>query len=200
MVSESGPFPLSKISMDDLTKILLRVLPFLVIIIGIAVVIKKGKVKKENLYLQNPASYKKFFLWWASFLALILVTEFSLYYFDLLEVGKWDDQLFPSILKILGIVVLAPIAEELVFRGLIMFKLRQFKVGRHAAVFIQAVIFLLLHSISFDNSFSSNIAVIQIFGDSVLYAYAKQHTKSLYTPIAMHATGNLIAVLEQFFI
>jgi len=38
---------------------------------------------------------------------------------------------------------------------------------------------------------------VQAFIDACLFAYARRHTGSIYTPIAMHMTGNTIAVIEM---
>jgi uncharacterized protein len=97
-------------------------------------------------------------------------------------------------------VVLAPIAEEMVFRALLLHKLKQWKVNHYVAIFLQAVIFVALHSAAFQFTLSGNIGKAQIFTDAILFALAMYHTKSVYTPMVMHATGNAVAVLEQFIL
>lgn len=122
----------------------------------------------------------------------------TLNYLGLYRASSWSGNVLPSAIKILGIVILAPVAEELFFRGIVLSKLQQWKVNRHLAVVLQAILFMVLHTAIFNYDIHANIAKAQLFTDSVLFAYARFHTKSLYTPIAMHATGNLVAVLEQF--
>jgi hypothetical protein len=130
----------------------------------------------------------------------IITTELTLYKTGLLEVNHWNHSLSTSIIRIIGIVVLAPVSEELLFRGLLIYKLLQWKISKHAAVLIQALIFVLLHSFTYKNTLSSNIGIVQVFLDACLYSYARFNTQSIYTSVAMHSTGNLIAVLEQFII
>lgn len=182
---------------EEIKQVLLRVTPFLLVIIGISIAIKRKKLTKANLYIQRPISYSRFLQWWLLFLVFILITEFTLYQLGILKVGSWNNSLVPSIIKIVGIVVLAPIAEELIFRALVLFGLRKLKINVHVAIVIQALLFVALHSFTFQNTISSNIGIAQVFIDAVIYAYAMYATKSLYTPIIMHSTGNLIAVIER---
>ncbi|MBF4470039.1 CPBP family intramembrane glutamic endopeptidase [Flavobacterium sp. HJJ] len=97
-----------------------------------------------------------------------------------------------------GAVILAPIAEELLFRGCILNLLNKKKINNHLAVLIQACFFVLLHNFTYQNTMSSNIGIVQSLVDAILFGYARQYTKSLYTPITMHMTGNAIAVIERF--
>lgn len=185
---------------EELMQVLFRVLPFLAVILGLTVAVKRKKLSTADLYIQRPASYKRLLAWWVSFLAFIILTEVTLHHFGLLRVGTWEGSLLPSLLKITGIVVLAPIAEELFFRGVVLHKLRQWKLKKHAAIALQAVFFVALHSAAFEITLSSNIGKAQIFVDAVLFAYAMYDTRSVYTPMVMHATGNAVAVLEQFIL
>jgi membrane protease YdiL (CAAX protease family) len=185
---------------EELKIILLRILPFLAAIVGISIGIKRKKISTSDLYIQKPNSYRNLFVWWFSFLIFIILTEIILYNSGILKVGTWKNSFFPSILKILGMVLLAPIAEELIFRGFFLHKLRQWKLNRHIAIILQALFFVALHSFAYQNTLYANIGIAQVFIDAVLFAYAMYATRSIYTSIVMHATGNLIAVLEQFIL
>ncbi|NBP68730.1 MAG: CPBP family intramembrane metalloprotease, partial [Cytophagia bacterium] len=103
-----------------------------------------------------------------------------------------------TLLRILGIVILAPIAEELMFRGFLLSRLLNKKINPHLAIAIQAILFVLLHSFAYRNDLSAKISIVQSFIDASLYGYARYHTKSILTPITMHMTGNSIALLEKF--
>lgn len=179
---------------------LLRVLPFLAVIIAMRVAIKRGRISGQQLCIQPPISYRNLFIWWGLFLLFIIATELTLFKTGLLEIAYWNHNLPSSIIRIFGIVILAPVSEELLFRGLFLHKLTQWRLNKHIAVLIQALVFVLLHSIAYENTLSSNIGIVQTFLDACIYAYARFYTKSIYTSIAMHSTGNLIAVLEQFIL
>jgi membrane protease YdiL (CAAX protease family) len=183
---------------EDLKSSLVRILPFLILPVIIGILIRIKKIKPQDLFLNKPASTRLFFAWTIGFLVLALLVELLLYKLNILEIDKWNHALLPSIVRITGAVILAPVAEELIFRGLILYRLTQLKISRHLAVFMQAVLFVLLHNFAYENTVQSNISVVQTLLDATLFAYAKYNTKSLYTPIAMHMTGNLIATLERF--
>lgn len=180
--------------------ILLKVLPFLVMLLAFWIGIRRKRLNSKDLSIQAPVSYRKFLIWWGLYLLIILTTELTLFKTGLLEVNHFNHTLPSNIIRIIGIVILAPISEELLFRGLFLNKLMQWKLSKHLAVLIQAFIFVLLHSFTYKNTLTSNIAIAQTFIDACLYAYARFSTQSIYTSMIMHSTGNLIAVLEQFII
>ncbi len=186
--------------MDEVTTALIRVLPFVAILLVIRLRLKQGKFTKETLALQKPKSNSTFLLWYVGFLVFILLTEFTLYHFGLLETSKWKHGLLPSVIRIAGMVVLAPVAEELLFRGIFLNKLLHWKLNKHVSVFVQSILFVVLHSFAYENTLSSNIGIAQSFIDATIYAYARFSTQSIYTPMAMHATGNLTATLEMLFL
>ena len=179
---------------------LVRTLPFLVVIIIIAILIKRQKIKSQHLDIRKPKSLKSYLVWTIGFLAYVLLTEFSLSSFNVLEVNKWNHFFTPSIILIFGAIILAPIAEELLFRGLILNILLKKKINIHWAILIQACFFVVLHNFTYENTLSSNIGIVQSLVDAMLFGYARVYTKSIYTPITMHITGNTIAILERFIL
>lgn len=183
---------------EEIKTALVRVMPFAVILFILFIATKRRKIKTEDLGIRKPNSTIQFIYWILVFFVFILLTELSLNKFGFLEIDKWNHPLFPSIIRIFGAVILAPIAEELIFRGLILNKLLKNKLDIHPAIIIQACIFVLLHNFTYQNTLSSNIGVVQSLIDALLFGYARFYTKSIYTPITMHFTGNLIATLERF--
>jgi len=177
---------------------LLRVFPFAICIFALRVAVKRNRISTLDLGLKAPQNINLFFTWWGFFLAFVVAIEVVLYKLNLLEVTPWHHTFLPSVIRITGMIVLAPVAEELLFRGMFLHKLTQWKLNLHVAVLIQAIVFVLLHSFTYQNTVGSNISIIQGLTDASLFAYARIQTRSIYTSIAMHATGNSIAVLEQF--
>jgi membrane protease YdiL (CAAX protease family) len=94
-------------------------------------------------------------------------------------------------------VLLAPVAEELLFRGIFLNLLLRWLKNPHAAIAIQALVFVAFHSLSWPIDFTAGVAMAQRFIDACLFAYARRHTDSIFVPIAMHMTGNLVSVVEQ---
>jgi len=184
--------------MNEIQSALLRVLPFIMVLIGVSIGVKRKRLRFAELDLKKPESIGRYLVWTFGFLVFILAVEFSLSGLGLLEIDKWNHTFLPSIIRITGAVILAPFAEEIIFRGLILNLLNKKIKNIHAAILIQAVLFVLLHSFTYENTVSSNFGIAQSFIDATLFGYARIHTKSLYTPITMHMTGNLIATLERF--
>ncbi len=183
---------------DELRSALVRTLPFLIVIVVLAILIRRGKIKSQDLDLGKPDPIRSYFIWTVGFLFYALIIEFLLDARGILQVSKWEHSLTPSIILIFGAVVLAPIAEELLFRGLILNVLIKRIGNKHVAILAQALLFVLLHNFTYENTLSSNIGIVQSSIDAVLFAYARQYTRSIYTPITMHMSGNVLAILERF--
>jgi membrane protease YdiL (CAAX protease family) len=184
---------------EEIRLALMRVLPFAIILIAIIVAIKKGRINPQSIDLRKPV-FNRYLLWVSGFLFLVLLIELVFYKLGILETTGWNHPLASSVIRITGAVILAPVTEEIIFRGMILNALTKRNVKLHLAVFIQAAFFVLLHNFAWENTLSSNIGIVQSFMDACLFAYARYHTKSLYTSMTMHITGNLVATLERFIL
>ena len=106
--------------------------------------------------------------------------------------GRWDfapwiaAPLGASALRVLAVVLLGPIAEELVFRGFLMGYLRRF--GMPVAIGVSAFSWALLHY-SYDWQVIGVIAI-----DGLLLGLARWRCSSVWVPVAMHMTYNLYAI------
>ena len=183
---------------SEIGQALLRTGPFVLVLLVIAFQVRRGGLDRVALGLRPPSSAARFALWWLGFVVLIAAVEVTFWWFGLLEVSHWHHSLLPSIIRITGMVLLAPIMEEIVFRGIALSWLEKRFGSFHLAVVAQALAFVALHNFAYDNSLAARIGVVQSFVDACLFAYARRHTKSLLTPIAMHVTGNLVATAEMF--
>jgi len=89
--------------------------------------------------------------------------------------------------QVLGIAIIAPIVEEVVYRGIVLKRLLNMPMNFHAANIIQALIFGIMHL----NVLQSTHA---FFGGITLgLAYAK--FKTIWAPIIIHITFNLWSVI-----
>lgn len=77
--------------------------------------------------------------------------------------------------------IIAPIAEELFFRGILYTYLRRW--GIFAAVVISTLVFVLFHA-------PVAIPATQIIG-GIVFALSYEYGKSLATPVTIHILGNL---------
>ncbi|MGZ8481295.1 MAG: CPBP family intramembrane glutamic endopeptidase [Candidatus Limnocylindria bacterium] len=88
-------------------------------------------------------------------------------------------------LVVLAVVILAPIAEEVFFRG-VVFNAWLREGGRRYAYIGSAALFAIIHL--------SLVSLLPIFGLGLALAWVYQRTGSLLAPMAMHATVNGISV------
>lgn len=185
---------------EEINSALIRISPFIILISVIYLFLRLKRFSRNDIYLQPPVSLFRYAVWCLSFLIFIIFIEIIMYKTAYLQVDTWQHSWLPSVIRITGAVLLAPVAEELFFRGLLLYRLEKMKLNIHLAIALQAVLFVIAHNFAYENTLQSNIAVAQTFADATLYAYARQHTKSLLTPITMHMTGNIIATLERFVV
>ncbi len=89
---------------------------------------------------------------------------------------------------VLMTVLLAPIMEETLFRGLILGSIRARR-GAVAAIFVSAAIFGLIHIIPQQ--------VVNAFFVGIILGYIYYKTESLATVIILHALNNAVAYLQM---
>jgi membrane protease YdiL (CAAX protease family) len=90
-------------------------------------------------------------------------------------------------LTIFDTVVLTPVFEEIVFRGLLFATLRR-RFGPGTAAMLSAGVFAVAHGYGV-------LGFAAVFWSGLLWAWAYERTGSLLPPIASHATDNLLAGL-----
>lgn len=94
-----------------------------------------------------------------------------------------------NILLLITTCVMAPICEELIFRGLILHALKRY--GIHIAVFATSFLFALTHG--------NFIQGIPTFFMSILLCYMVLESGSILTSITAHFLNNAFAMLESSF-
>ncbi len=99
-----------------------------------------------------------------------------------------------AILVILIVVVLAPVVEEMIFRGMLLSRLRR-SLGRTPAVLISAVVFAAVH-LADPNAIFVVPGLIVI---GIALGYQALRTGDLSLPIFTHAGVNLIAVIGLLY-
>lgn len=93
-------------------------------------------------------------------------------------------------IRAVQLAVLYPIAEELVFRGM-LFHVLDRRAGWIVAVLTSALLFAVAH---FDRS---PLNLLITFIDGTLYAIARRDSGSVLTPMALHMAGNAFAVAQR---
>jgi len=167
--------------------------------------IRRGKITWASLGI-SPPIWKPIYFFWAFVIAVGLMPiraaigaliEFLVkggfdslqMRADLFDVGL--DSWAGALIMIFGVGILAPISEELFFRGLIYTWFRQ-RTGIWVSALLSSAWFALGHIDSLG-------VVVSSFMMGVVIAWVYERTKSLWLPIAIHVITNSVSVLLLFF-
>ena len=104
-------------------------------------------------------------------------------------VDTYRTSVWPALLWI-ALVIFAPLFEEAFFRGFLFEGFRRSRIGAAGTIGLTALIWTLLH-IQYG---VYELATIFVLG--ILLGIVRLKTGSLWSPILMHAFGNLVATLE----
>lgn len=92
-------------------------------------------------------------------------------------------------------IVLAPVLEELVFRGYLFKAWRATKLGFSGTLLLTSVLFMLLHAGQYHP-----VLLLQLFVLALILGVARERTGSVTVPIAIHTANNAFAcILLVFF-
>ena len=105
---------------------------------------------------------------------------------DILEKFKELEKTYEITIFFIASVIIAPLYEELLFRGIIFPKLIQ-KTNFLIALFLSSFVFALLH---FHLS-----ALLPLFSLSIILSFTYLHSSSLWPCISLHALFNLISIV-----
>ncbi len=105
-------------------------------------------------------------------------------------VTEGTDSAFGAVLILLSLVVLAPLGEELIFRGMLLSRLVR-SMAVWWAIAVQAAVFALIHLTDPE----AIAAIPGLFLIAVVLGYAAIRTGSLSLPLFLHAGVNLTAAL-----
>ncbi|MCX6646054.1 MAG: CPBP family intramembrane metalloprotease [bacterium] len=163
----------------------------------IAIVFAACKFRKlpvrETLGLIVPDS-RTFLFWIGLYLPIFFIMEAGYFGLGLAKGNVWVYQGFITGIRILKIGLLGPIAEELVFRGLLFDRISRAKPGPIAAVILTAIFFAAAH-------FSYDIMdILMILVDGLYFGWVRHKTGSVLIPIVLHIFINIAAIVEFLFI
>ena len=163
--------------------------------IGLLVfVAKKKKLScKDDLGLVLP-NWKNLIIWITLFLLLIALEDYVYSQFSDSITESWKEKYTTPqmLLRGIGIVILAPISEELMFRGLLFWRIKNSRLKISGAVIIPAILFSVIHI-----QYSELLTLGIIFIDGLFYGLARHFSKSVVLAIILHSLSNLGAVLER---
>lgn len=171
----------------------------LVMAIGLPWIIKRNKTTRIELGLTRLPEWLDFLLAPAGFFVYVILSAIfallagMLPFVDPEQVQDTGfsqiSQQYEFVLAFLMLIIIAPIAEEVLFRGYLLGKLRQY-VPVWVAILITSVLFGIVHG-------AWNIG-IDVFALSIVLCVLRIMTKSLWAPIMLHMVKNSVAFYLLF--
>ena len=172
----------------------------LLIVIGVPWWLKNYRTSKQDLGLTRLPSWMDITLAPAGFIVYFLCSALLVYIVGLLVPGFNINQVqdtgftdiapgFEHILAFLTLVVIAPVAEEILFRGYLYGKLRK-GLSMWVAIPIVSVLFGLVHG-------QWNVG-IDVFALSVILCSLREVTGSIWAGILLHMLKNSLAFYLLF--
>ncbi|GJM34645.1 MAG: hypothetical protein DHS20C18_36460 [Saprospiraceae bacterium] len=158
-------------------------------------------VKRRKLSFKNDIgivfpTWQALIFWVVAFAGLIMVEEWITQQSGNAPVESWIGKYSTGeiVLRSLGIVLLAPLSEELLFRGLLYSRIKETPLKYIGAIVIPAIIFALIHI-----QYSEALTFVIIFVDGLFLGLARHYSKSVLLAFLLHALANLGAVIERLY-
>jgi uncharacterized protein len=170
------------------------------IVVGLPWLVKKQRTSAQELGLESPPSWIDLLLAPTGFVAYIILTAiFSFVAMQFLtfvdynqtqEVGFAGlNQQYEFVLAFISLVIVAPVAEEVLFRGYLLGKLRK-HLPLWGAILVTSLLFAAVH-------LQWNVA-IDVFALSLVLCVLRVMSKSLWPSILLHMIKNGIAFYFLF--
>ncbi len=155
--------------------------------------LRKGATLREYLHLY-PVSAKTLCTWIGIALVFAIAWDGLTYLLGRAVIPEFMLRAYVTAYFVpllwLAIVIAAPLAEELFFRGFLFEGIRYTRLGATGAVVITSLLWALIHL----QYGPYEISTVFILG--LILGVARLTTGSIYTSIAMHAFVNLVATAE----
>lgn len=172
----------------------------LLLVIGLPWLIKKNRTTKAELGLQRWPEWLDLLLAPAGFLVYLLLSAFFVFlaiqFLPFIDFDQVQDtgysqlgQQFEYILALVMLVFIAPIAEEILFRGYLFGKLRA-HVPVWLAILLTSLLFAAVHG-------AWNVGV-DVFALSIVLCLLRVVSGSLWPSILLHMTKNALAFYLLF--
>jgi len=166
------------------------------LVFGIAK-LKRGSILKEYFDLRT-FSWKTFWSWMGILVLLLLFEGYAIEALGAEEIPSFMMNIeYPSVssmwLLVFAVTFMAPLVEEVVFRGFLLKGFSNSFMGVWGAVIVTSALWALIH-LQYEFAY---VAVIFVVG--LVFGYARVRTNSLFVPMTMHFFMNLIAAVGLFY-
>jgi len=146
------------------------------------------------LKIINP---KHFMLWMVLGTGWMYGQDYLMELFNIVKIPEamlnihYPDE-FSKWLLVLGVGVMAPILEEVIFRGFLLKEFSFTFLGMTGAIFLTSAIWAVIHS-QYDP-----VYLLIIFMTGLLFGYARVKSGTLLVPIVLHILFNVSAAIELY--
>ena len=162
------------------------------LVVGV-IKIKRHSILKDYLALNLP-SLKTTIYWVAAFLIFMVISDFIRSNLSQDVVPEVSVKMYystdPILLAWIGIVLAAPIFEEIFFRGFLHKAFSKSYLKPIGATFLISFLWAIIH-LQYDL-----IDMTVIFAAGLLIGFSRTHSKSLYIPILLHMINNLLSTIQ----
>lgn len=155
---------------------------------------KGGLTQARMLGLESIGLRRLVVATFAILLAIFVLTELPQHILGISDKAalKWVGELKPLWFAVVLLVAIAPVSEELVFRGFIYGGLAPSRLGPFGAVVLTSAVWAVVHV-----QYAWPI-MAQIFVYGVIFGVARWRTGSLWPSMAAHAIINLYAAVAAY--
>ena len=122
----------------------------------------------------------------------VLTGKKNITIYDILILEKLQRPRFEPFMLI-ATVIISPIFEEILYRGLLYNKLKEIS-NVFIAVFISSILFAFLHIPGYE----FNIKMFSLVLDGILLTYCYEKTDNIYVPILVHSINNFFIFLFKY--
>ena len=149
-----------------------------------------GRLRHSNLWATVGMSEVIAIAWLLIEMSLMTLIDADKLFADEIEELEYMDRLFKGVAGFLALGILAPISEEIGFRGVLLGGLLRARVRPWVAIICSAVVFGALHGTE-----------IQLLGTvvfGIISGWLLWRTRSLLPGIIMHITNNSFACIADY--
>jgi membrane protease YdiL (CAAX protease family) len=156
----------------------------------------------DALALRLPTRLGRTLLIFVALLALEYVLKFAEAVVFAVVISVWE---LPALtprsgfgLGTMNILIIAPVLEELIYRGILLQSLVKTRLGFWGAAVLTSLAFAAMHA-PYDSVLNVLLRVVPVFFTGMVLALALRQTGSLWVCIALHTTVNGIALTSLSF-
>ena len=149
-----------------------------------------GRLRHSNLWATVGMSEVIAIAWLLIEMSLMTLIDADKLFADEIEELEYMDKMFKGVAGFLALGILAPISEEIGFRGVLLGGLLRARVRPWVAIICSAVVFAALHGTE-----------IQLLGTvvfGIISGWLLWRTRSLLPGIIMHITNNSFACIADY--